>query len=1057
MPSQLDWSSLSSPAPQPSGPPATSENKPKETGVFGQVGAGFHEELSSALHAAKNVSGLFDSAVKKIQQFTGKDAKWSKSYLTSMMEEAEQHQKESADKSAPPQGMAQTAARSVGAAPVQLGEYLAAMVVARRPAAAMGLVDAAKELDKGVSATVKAGIGGAAAGASLEYGSKLPLGPRVATNVGLGAGKALYEGQGLQGAITSGLAQGAFGAIGAPGKKAPEERLSPQQRLDMVTKSTEPHIDAFKRTFAADTISPEASKTAGNIAERYAIADLERNRAYHEGEEATKFFAKQPKDLNLKFFYGYENGQVPHGMEKFAGDVKSITDKTWNDLSKRGLLFSYVENYLPHIYKDPKAAETALRAMNESHRPMRGSRSFKYERKYSNAELAKATAGLELVSDNPMDLVFAHVAQAQKAIAAHDFINEEIAAGRGVWKRAGKPLPKGMEHFEPVKLDDPTFSKFAPPSKNRPAGKLEIAHYYGDPLSVNLINNRLSTGLTKNAAWRGLRSYGNFENMLQLGLSFRHAVTGGQYAAADNFAVATQQLWRAKFGEAAKGLMNSATLIGPAVTYARKGLKLEREALKPGSVGGEATQIVDAYLAGGGRLGKDEFYRTQMTKKFHDMWSKGNIGRAVAISPLVPIEKAANIVMDKIIPTLKHGAAYHRLEMEMDKLGPNASRDEMRRVARQVTNHVDNIMGEMVYDNRFVNRTFKDVGQVLLRSLGWNWGDFAIAGGAAKDIRQMGPKALRDSANVAFILGLFTTQAYIGAITQLLYGQGWPKDINDYMHPRTGGADSNGNPERIHTANYISNDGYSFMHDPIGTAVNKLNPVLSQIGDIGRNKDWRGNIIRKPTHSGLQQAGDVGKYLAEQQLPLSVTQSLQNVDEDGENTVSDWVMPQLGINKSPSWISQSKAERLASDILATKGGNPGSEERQEAYKKEKQFAKKMRAGKDISEEVGQEIESGRFGKTDVVNAYRSGQRTHLQIQINRLTLEEALSVYKASTPEEQELIKPLMYRKLRSLKTKGEKERERVYDMFNETVAGEDISKTAAPPAKSQLDWSGLK
>lgn len=1068
--SKFNWDALGS---QP-GPPTPAPQAPKETNVFSQASAGFHEELGSAYHALKNVAGVFDSAVRKVQRFTGKDETWSKNYITGLMEEMEEHQKQSADQAGPPQSGVQSFARSAGAAPVKMGEFGVALAITRRPAAAMAAVEAAKEADKGWFRATQAGAAGFASGKALSAGDNLSMVPRVATNTAVGAATALAGGQGIKGAITQGLAQGALSAIGMPGK--PKEKLSPQERLDMVTQTAAPHLNAVKRIFAADTLSKAASDTAGNVAERFAVADLERNRAFNDLESARTFFDKQPKDLNLQFHYGYQKGKVPPGMEKIAADMKSVSDKMWDDLHERGLIYSYVDNYLPGIYKDPKAAEKALQGLTPrgtgtgGSGPMRGSRSFKYQKKYQNAEIAKATAGLELISNNPVDVLMAGMMQGRKAIAAHDLMNEEISQGRGMWKRFGKPLPKDKSHWvTPNRKDDPTFVKYAkPPSKGSPSqgapGKKEIARFYGEPDSINLINNHLDPGLsaspTAGAAFRGLRAYSNFENMLHFGLSYRHAVTTGVNALAESFAEANSKMMRGEFGPALKEYATAGTLVGAPVRDYIQGAKFRKQLLKMNPVGSEGVELVDRYLMGGGRAGRDLMYRTDLGHKFRNLWAEGKIVRGGLMAPLVPLEKMSNVVMNKVVPNIKLGAAYRRLELQMQKMGPNATRDDMRREARNITTHIDNIMGEIVYDNRFAPKIVKDIGQMIFQAPGWNWGSVSTVYNTLGDLIKSGPKALRDSPHASYVLGLTMATAYIGAVTQLVMGQGWPKSFDDYMHPRDGSTDVNGNPGRVHTPNYISNDGFSFVHDPMGTVVNKLNSLISQAFELGSNKDWQGRRIAKPEHGFLERQLDRAKWYGKQQLPYSITQGLANEDQSGESGLSEWVLPQVGINKSPLWISESPAERLGSDIMAGKGGFTSSEERDAAYKKEKQLASKLRQGKDIGDEVSKEVEEGRFGKADVQNAYKSGLRKHIEILINRADMDEALAIYQKARPEEKELIKPYLYRKLRSLKTKGAAERERIFKQFNDVVGSEDISgglPASQPSPGTKFNWGALQ
>ena len=190
------------------------------------------------------------------------------------------------------------------------------------------------------------------------------------------------------------------------------------------------------------------------------------------------------------------------------------------------------------------------------------------------------------------------------------------------------------------------------------------------------------------------------------------------------------------------------------------------------------------------------------------------------------------------------------------------------------------------------------------------------------------------------------------------------------MHPRDGSTDVNGNPGRIHSPNYISNDAYGFFHDPVTTVVNKLNSLITQTYELGRNKDWQGRTIRKPEHSPLGQVGDVASWYAKQSSPYAVRQIMDAQDASGETSAKDIAGPLVGINKSPLWISESPAERLGSDMMAGKGGFNADPEREEAYKKERQLAGKLRQGKDVSEEIGQESRRGNLGKRD--------NREHLQ-------------------------------------------------------------------------------
>lgn len=1069
--------------PAPTGPPASPE-KPKETSVFSQAEAGFHEQLGKAFHAAKNVeSGVVDNAINLYRKYTGKGHTDSKNDVTNFLNEIEEHQKQAAAQAGPPQSGLQGFARGVGAAPVEMGEWVAGLGATslmkipaiRRPAAAWALVKAAENMDKGVAATARSAVGGFAEGKSMEAFDKLPFKPRVAANTISGAAGALISGEGARGAVTQGLAQGALSTIGLPGKSE-NKKLSIWERKDMVTQSATPFLKDIQKNFGGETVSKEAGVAAGNIRENAAIQDMSIKRATDDLENARKFFAYQPRDVGDQFYYGFQKGAVPPGMEDFAKASKSVFDDMWDDLHERGLIYTYLENYLPSVYKDPEAAKKMLAGIRPNGTgtgntgPFRGARSFKYQRKYANAEIANHTAGLELRHDNPVDNMMVGLMQGRKAIMAHDIMKEAEQSGQGMWVRFGKGgyrarLPADRKHWDTSKRpDDPTFIKYAaPPKKGTPGqgapGKKEVARWFADPDVMNLIDNHVAPGLRAvpvvGPIFNGVRAYGNFENGLHFGLSGRHAITEANNSMGEAFARGYQELFKGNLKGAGKEFALGSTIAGPGVRDYVKGRKTESFLLKDRSpIGSQGPRTVEnMFIMGGGRLGRDRIYNTDLGQKFRQLWGQGKVLRASAIAPLVPLEKMSNVIMKDVVPKMKTGAAMHRMQLKMAEMGPNATRDDMRREAARITKHIDNIMGEIVWDNRFTPRVVRDSLGALFQAPGWNVGSASLAWNTVSDVIKQGPlKALQDSPSVSYVLGLLTAQAFIGAVTQMMLGQGFPKSFHDFMHPRDGSTAPDGNPGRIHTPNYISNDSYGWYHDPVGTATNKLHSLITQVYEFSRNKDWQGKAIRRPEHSGWEQLGDVAKWYTKQSSPYAVRQILDAQDASGETSAKDIALPMVGINKSPLWIGQSPAERLGSDFMRNRGGGFNtSEEREEAYKKERQISGKMRQGKDVSAEIGKEVQEGNLGKRDISNILRSGNRKHIEILINRSGIDEAFAMYQAGSPQEKELMRPYIYRKLKALKADSAKERERILRKFNEIVVGEKDSGNVLPASEGNF------
>ena len=63
-------------------------------------------------------------------------------------------------------------------------------------------------------------------------------------------------------------------------------------------------------------------------------------------------------------------------------------------------------------------------------------------------------------------------------------------------------------------------------------------------------------------------------------------------------------------------------------------------------IGSEGPRTVENFfIQGGGRVGRDRIYNTDMAQKFRQLWSQGKVIRGGLVAPLVPLEKMSNVVM----------------------------------------------------------------------------------------------------------------------------------------------------------------------------------------------------------------------------------------------------------------------------------------------------------------------------------------------------------------------------------------------------------------------------
>ncbi len=203
-----------------------------------------------------------------------------------------------------------------------------------------------------------------------------------------------------------------------------------------------------------------------------------------------------------------------------------------------------------------------------------------------------------------------------------------------------------------------------------------------------------------------------------------------------------------------------------------------REYYSPGSQGSEIGQLVNAYVQGGGRAKMDSIYSDQWVKALGKAWRQGNYPGVVMRVPFAVLEAAMKPIMEYIVPRQKLAAFADLARLEMQKLGPNATQDDLRAAMQRAQASVDNRMGQLVYDNLHWNKTVKDLAMITTRSVGWNVGTGRelLGGGvdAAKFAKNLaaGQKA-EFTHKMAYVLALHVLLAGMGGLAgYLLTGAG---------------------------------------------------------------------------------------------------------------------------------------------------------------------------------------------------------------------------------------------------------------------------------------------
>jgi hypothetical protein len=251
----------------------------------------------------------------------------------------------------------------------------------------------------------------------------------------------------------------------------------------------------------------------------------------------------------------------------------------------------------------------------------------------------------------------------------------------------------------------------------------------------------------------------------------------------------------------------------------------------------------------------------------------------------------------------------------------------------------------------------------------------------------------------------------------------------DYMAFQTGDIDERGKPLRGMLPLY-SKDVYAYTKAPITTIWHKTNPIIGLIYELSKNKDYYGTGIIDPTKStvGATNLGTIGMFLAKAFLPFGY-RGMQKIDEERGLTPEGVLMPAVGIMPAHAYFSQSKATQKALEFGALK--MPTGGRTQEEYERNKllnghvkRYLSAMAKGEPVEEvltKLGKDVQDGKLKQQDVMKFKTKIKGQSLESSVSRLSIDQAMSVWRVATDEEKRKIVPLIFRKYRNLKDKTDK------------------------------------
>lgn len=551
----------------------------------------------------------------------------------------------------------------------------------------------------------------------------------------------------------------------------------------------------------------------------------------------------------------------------------------------------------------------------------------------------------------------------------------------------------------------------------RTPGLRVMGHYYAPEPVATLVNNFLSPGLAKYPVYRMARYMTNSMNMLQLGLSYFHALMTGLEAAVSKGAVGVHQLSRGKFLAAADSFARANLFVAP-WEYYHAGKRIQQAHLKPGSMGDGFDATVHAVVAAGGRFRADRIYETGAAERFMKALRSGNYPGAVLRAVPAAVEAIAKPLMDIWVPRLKLGAFADLARQMVMELPKDASQEMVREALSKSWDSIDNRFGQLIYDNLFWNRTLKDTALLATRSLGWNLGSLREIGGGVTDIPKAvfsrGPLASRVTTKIAHLVALPVVIAIHGAMLQyLLTGQA-PQSIKDYYFPRTGKINPDGTPERLSLPSYMK-DIYEYARQPFTTLAHKASPEVGAAIEMLNNKDYYGTEVRNPDDPLVKQLGEEFHYMEGQFVPFSERNLEQRAQTEHSSPLKELATAKglesfVGIVPAPRSVDRTAAQEYSSEITAGKiPAAPRTQVSADKSRLRREIAEKLRRrDPGGAAQLRVLMRQGTLDQNDLRVIEDMAFHTDLVRQVRSMTLPQALHVWDVANASERIALRPVI-------------------------------------------------
>jgi hypothetical protein len=760
----------------------------------------------------------------------------------------------------------------------------------------------------------------------------------------------------------------------------------------------------------------------------------EMDKAYASSRVAHDIFQKMPQVERDDFTNRQEKGlpQESEALQKISDAMLAVSRQDLVEFQKHGkLLENFRENYVGHVWKKLPAEEAngKMRPIIGAKRPFEGDKRQFMKRVFESTQDG-LDFGMEHQFPNPVDRWLFKHEQAQRYIMAHNNLQTQKELGYSKFVPSGKEPPSGY-----VVPEDKMFTVWD--REEGVSGPILRGRYFMHPDLARLYDNLLAPGLSGNMLYKLYRGANNAMTRFQL-LGLFHLGLVQMDSLGGAAALAALQASRGELGAAAKSIALAPYAPVQNIINGRKMLKAmySDDKLPDDPLMRKMRDLlIDANM-----INLNSEYENHLWEKMKDYWAEQKPVWAALTGVAAVPEVLTRPLFKYIVPWQKAGAFMRFVQYELER-NPNMSYEQSLKMVQRVSDTIENAMGQVVYDNRFLHTANKQMQQATLRAVGWTEGKWRMFLGSMKDLYSVGMRGHTSNDEkvyspdeeqgmtyrMAYLLGMLGSVSFLGVIAnRLLSGSKFSEmSSKDLLHPRTGRLDKYGRPERFDFPSQVK-DIPSSWHGLGQSLINALGPQNALVFQIMNNRDYFGTEVRNEDDSVPNQIKDVALFGLKQFTPFGVQKAMQQsvtpkgiskgeLSEDTRNAVLK-IAPLIGFQQSRRDVNMTPAELAADEISASKR-EVGARTKEQAKQSNdlRELRNDFLAGRqDVLAKIAARIKDGTMTEKDLDKITDPRQTGGLLWQMRQFTPEQYLKVLKVASDDEKAALREPFQNKILS-------------------------------------------